>query len=424
MSNLGITLTQTGATLLREGIAAAKAGDKPSARSLLTRVVELDAANALGWLWLASLAESGEQAIEYLRRVLAIEPQHEQALEFLRRVLLTQGIKVAKAGDKAEAQVYLLEASELDPGNEAVWLWLASTSGESAKTEAWLQKALAINPTNKRTVEWLERIRLADSLSKSTWRCPLCDAAGAEKSERCQHCRAVLTLTDLEAIIGNSEADRAALHQALERYRRQAEQQADFNANYYLGLAYLNLNQVAEAVKHLHRASRRRPEDEALKTQIGLLWRRENASQTNGVQPKERKPLVVPRTILIIDDSATVRKLVAVTLERRGHRVIAADGVMEALAKLNELTPDLVLLDITLPHTDGYQICNLIKSAANTKGVPVVILSGKDGFFDKVRGRTAGAVGYITKPFEPATLVRTVESYCNPSHRSEQQEER
>jgi twitching motility two-component system response regulator PilG len=71
----------------------------------------------------------------------------------------------------------------------------------------------------------------------------------------------------------------------------------------------------------------------------------------------------------------------------------------------------LILLDIMMPQMDGYQVCKLIRSNEPTKNVPVVMISGKDGFFDKVRGRMAGTTGYITKPFGPETLMKTIETY-------------
>ncbi|MBA3713741.1 MAG: response regulator [Pyrinomonadaceae bacterium] len=115
---------------------------------------------------------------------------------------------------------------------------------------------------------------------------------------------------------------------------------------------------------------------------------------------------------MIVDDSPTVRKLVTIKLEKHGHRVVAASDGMEALTKLQEEVPDLVLLDINMPRLDGYQLCKLIKSNEATKHVPVVMLSGKDGFFDKMRGRVAGSTAYMTKPFDPETLIHTVNEYC------------
>ncbi len=123
---------------------------------------------------------------------------------------------------------------------------------------------------------------------------------------------------------------------------------------------------------------------------------------------KEQTPRT---TVLVVDDSPTIQKIVAITLERKGYQVVTAANAMQALAKLNEVVPNMIFLDINLPHMDGYQVCKIIKANDLTKDVPVVMLSGKDGFFDKVRGRLAGATDYITKPFEPSTLIQAVEKY-------------
>ena len=117
------------------------------------------------------------------------------------------------------------------------------------------------------------------------------------------------------------------------------------------------------------------------------------------------------KVILVVDDSPTVCKIVKVTLTKMGCRVVMAEDGLEALAKIEDEKPDLILLDIMMPHLDGYQVCTLIKRKPHYKHVPVVMLSGKDGFFDKVRGRLAGSTGYITKPFQPNELTETVEKH-------------
>ena len=122
---------------------------------------------------------------------------------------------------------------------------------------------------------------------------------------------------------------------------------------------------------------------------------------TNSQQPAQY-------IILIVDDSPTICRLVAATLERHNYQVVAAKDGLEALAKLNEIRPDLILLDIMMPHLDGYQLCKIIRGNQETKHIPVVMLSGKDGFFNKVKGRIAGATDYITKPFEPTVLLQSV----------------
>ena len=118
--------------------------------------------------------------------------------------------------------------------------------------------------------------------------------------------------------------------------------------------------------------------------------------------------MAVRATVLVVDDSPTICRLVATTLEKQNYEVVAAADGMEALAKMNEIMPDLILLDITMPRLDGYQLCKIIKGNQATKHIPVVMLSGKDGFFDKVKGRMAGALDYITKPFRPDALLEVV----------------
>lgn len=113
-------------------------------------------------------------------------------------------------------------------------------------------------------------------------------------------------------------------------------------------------------------------------------------------------------SVLVVDDSPTVRKLVTMTLEKNGFTVgAAADGVV-ALKSIAELKPRLILLDITMPRLGGYQLCKLIKKHESTKHIPVIMLSGKDGMFDKVRGKFVGCDDYITKPFDPEVLVEKV----------------
>ncbi|MCH6575801.1 MAG: response regulator [Bacteroidetes bacterium] len=123
---------------------------------------------------------------------------------------------------------------------------------------------------------------------------------------------------------------------------------------------------------------------------------------------KEAPSAAKPPTVLVVDDSPTVQKIVSVTLSRHGYNVEVTSNAMQALAKLNDFIPDIIFLDINLPHMDGYQLCKIIKGNDLTKEVPVVMLSGKDGFFDKMRGKMVGATDFITKPFEPSTLVSAI----------------
>ena len=81
---------------------------------------------------------------------------------------------------------------------------------------------------------------------------------------------------------------------------------------------------------------------------------------------------------------------------------------------MGKMVPDLVLLDISMPRMDGYEVCKSIRANVATRDVPIVMISGNDGFFDKVRGRVAGATDYITKPFGPEALMGVLETYLQP----------
>ena len=115
--------------------------------------------------------------------------------------------------------------------------------------------------------------------------------------------------------------------------------------------------------------------------------------------------------VLVVDDSPTIRKIVEITLKRQGVQVVTAPSGVIALAAIANTPPQLILLDIMLPKVNGYQICQIIRRNPEYKHIPVVMLSGKDGVFDKVRGKLVGATEYITKPFEPRDLLRVVRKY-------------
>jgi len=118
-------------------------------------------------------------------------------------------------------------------------------------------------------------------------------------------------------------------------------------------------------------------------------------------------------SVLIVDHSATIRRVVALALEREGYKVYAAGNGMQALAALNDITPGLILVDINLPHMDGYQFCKVIKGHGLTREIPVVMMSGKLGMMDKMKGKMAGVSDYITKPFAAVDIVGAAEKYLS-----------
>ncbi|HYE75584.1 MAG TPA: response regulator [Blastocatellia bacterium] len=262
------------------------------------------------------------------------------------------------------------------------------------------------------------------------WSCPVCQANGLESRERCNSCQALLSLDNLDALLNNDEANMSLIYSMIDRYESLSSADVDFATHYQLALAYLNIKRIAQGIARLRAAYELQP-DQILKDQLDQLvsrYRDLQRKESNEVKLVEvadsgtHKPAVLAenslpaaseqRIVLIVDDCETVQQVVASTLEYAGYRVVVASHGLEALTRLTEIIPDLILLDIALPHLDGYQLCKLIKANTITKAVPVIMLSGKDGVFEKMRGKLVGATDYVTKPFETDLLIEKVEYYC------------
>ena len=114
--------------------------------------------------------------------------------------------------------------------------------------------------------------------------------------------------------------------------------------------------------------------------------------------------------VLVIDDSKTIRRSAENLLTKEGYDVITATDGFDALAKIADAKPEIIFVDIMMPRLDGYQTCALIKNNSEFKTTPVVMLSSKDGLFDKAKGRIVGSDQYITKPFSRDELLGTIQT--------------
>src|SRR6478735_8530907 len=115
--------------------------------------------------------------------------------------------------------------------------------------------------------------------------------------------------------------------------------------------------------------------------------------------------------VLVIDDSNTIRRSAEIFLRQGGHEVVLAEDGFDALSKVSDHDPQLIFCDILMPRLDGYQTCAIIKRNPRFAHVPVIMLSSKDGLFDKARGRMVGSEDYLTKPFTKDQLLQAVECY-------------
>ena len=124
--------------------------------------------------------------------------------------------------------------------------------------------------------------------------------------------------------------------------------------------------------------------------------------------PNESTP---PAKVLVIDDSNTIRRSAEIFLRQGGFEVVLAEDGFDALSKVNDHDPALIFCDILMPRLDGYQTCAIIKRNPRFADVPVIMLSSKDGLFDKARGRMVGSEDYLTKPFTKDQLIQAVQQH-------------
>ena len=323
-------------------------------------------------------------------------------------LLLRNGIAAAKTGDRVQARQVLKRVTELDPNNELAWLWLASVAESLLDARQYLRRVVEINPGNAQAIKGLEIVEAKLAQEAMRRQCPFCQAVIGQ-NDSCPRCHAILSLQHIDRLLSHSPVNETALRGAVTIFQAGVRaNDNDFNAHYNLGLAFLNLNKLDQGLYHLQKAQQIHPDDLDFKRQVDLLVQRQAATVS------QAKPNAISqKKILVVDDSPTICKLVTITLEKHGYRVVCAPDGLEGLSKLNDTQPNLILLDITMPRMDGYQLCRIVKGNPETENIPVIMLSGKDGFFDKVRGRAAGATDYITKPFEPNILVQTVQKYLD-----------
>lgn len=327
--------------------------------------------------------------------------------------ILGKGIAAAKDGDRETAREFLTEAAELNAFGEDAWMWLASISEYPEELVAFLTNVLTINPENEQAKKWLAdtEAMLGKAIvdHKLDVACPFCSAGNDASVFECASCHAAVSLSDIEAILSNTQANRETIQNAV------IKMEAEWNLREFdereltmLGIGHLNLRSYDEGLKYLNEALRLAPNNVILSGQINTIAIRRDEMRR---QNEMHDGMIKGKTVLVVDDSATVRKLISSKLEKAGHNVACAVDGVEALAMITENLPDMVFLDISMPRMDGYEVCKQIRANPASKHLPVVMISGKDGFFDKVRGRMAGTTDYITKPFGPDTLMKAIETH-------------
>ena len=337
---------------------------------------------------------------------------------------LAQAIQALEGQRFQEAGTLLARFLKTYPKNYQGWLWYSRCTGRLKTTEAALKNASQIAPHNPEVCEEIKKLKHAKKRvgEGRIRRCPFCWSPMDRKAFQCHFCRAHLVISKELVKPSMRDINKEILTEAVIRFTNSRATEENVNALYYLGIAHYNLNHFEETLDLLNKAVQLVPEKKVFSDQLDLLLSymasmakvHENDSfslRKDLNSSASKKTVDNYKKVLVVEDSPTTRKVIALTLNQKGYVVIEAQDGMEALSRLSEEKPDLILLDIILPRMDGYKILSIIKENEELKNTPVIMLTSKGGILNKVKGKLAGSTAYLTKPFEPKDLIKTVEKY-------------
>ena len=392
--------TQLRQALLARGVMMARS-DRDTARACFREAASINPADPRVWHALASLAESRAEAVQSLRELLRVAPDHLQGRASLRDALGEEARALLAGGLTEQACAIWREAITMNGGDVESWLGLADTTTDQDESAQAIETAYELNPDDPRAIAAMDRLR-ASKVDPNSVALPDDAFARFEPAG------------DMAFTIEDDQIDRAdSLVDAFAQLEKAAIAAAP--------APVLPTEPIAAPEQLLS------PEPIV-------------AAPVVAIEPEVPAPVATPeplsepapaieiaeppapvavetsgdarRTVMVVDDSPTIRKILGLTLEKAGYSVVAEADGEAALARLADVIPGVILLDISMPKLDGYEVCKRIKEDARTANVPVIMLSGKGAFFDKVKGHLAGATEYLTKPFETPAVLAAVNNYC------------
>ncbi len=384
----------------------ARSRNHDEARVLFKEVAALKPDDLRVWCALARLAKTQAEALEAAREIVRHAPNHGPALSFLKQSLFADARALDLAGNSEHACSRWRELVALGDSSVDAWLGLAQSTDDEDEAQRAVEKAFALDPKDDRVAAIMARRRT--------------DPA------------AFLPPPDAFAHLEQA-ADSADTLDATSDALDQFDLSGDLFERFWpaesgvAAPAPMSPPPMAPAAARIEEAA---PADVFEFDPPAAMARRATAPAADSAPmavvemsvlipfPAPRKPEPEPevngtrRIVMVVDDSPTIRKILGLTLERAGYKVVAEPDGESAVERLTKLVPDVILLDIAMPKLDGYEVCKRIKADPRTTHVPVIMLSGKDALFDKVKGRLAGASEYLTKPFETSVVLAAVAAAC------------
>ena len=366
--------------------------------------------------------------INVLLEVSRLKDERESFLDESGATLLASAIDKAERRQYKEAHADIVQYMKKNRKSAVAWVWYSRIQGNAEIMKKALKVAASLDPDNPLVKE--EQLKFASVspyLSDGVLqKCYFCWAPLNKNSSGCRYCRGYQVVTR-ETLAQPGLADAGWLNQAQERYTRLlGKHPRSLVALYCLALVGINNRNFHDALAYLDKAAKIAPDKvlfaNHLKVLLDHLAHRSveeqpisGKTETVSVSAPEKTVAAVAspaqKMILVVEDSSTTRKVISITLSRQGYRVVEAADGLEALSKVSEERPNLIMLDVILPKMDGYKILSIIKSNKEFKEIPVIMLTSKDGFINKMKGKMAGASAYLTKPFDPDMMIAEIQKY-------------
>ncbi len=336
--------------------------------------------------------------------------------------LLTEAIQLCEGLHLQKAQKLLLQVASQDAENMQAWLWLSRTVNNMKQLRVALTKAYRLAPKNKEVTHDIRRFSIAGKAGLTQVRhCPFCYAPIAVKAGHCPCCMGVLTVSADVLLTISERGNQKEFRAALTRFENVLARELNLPLLFYAALACLHINNFAAALEYLEQLQqcvgpKENKYTATVERIVAFIASRQTTEESEDhsgmeVQLPETVQVSEQKKILVVEDSPTTRKVIKMTLESKNFIVVEAEDGVEALTKINDEQPDLILLDVMLPKLDGYGILSVIKQNSKLKGVPVIMLTSKGGLKDRIKGRFSSASAYLTKPFKPEMLIEKVNQY-------------
>jgi twitching motility two-component system response regulator PilG len=337
--------------------------------------------------------------------------------------LLYQAKRKAESNENKQALQILATLLKQNPKNPEAWLWYSRVAGNIKAVIAALDNAHILAKEAPETIEARKRLQFAFEKgcpkTGEVNHCPFCWTPYTGKPSVCYFCQANLVVRP-GMFNGNNSSNQEIIDQAIHRYTRIVLVEKKVQVHYHLALAHLNRGQLEEGLDQLYKTKQLAPENSAFREQLKILLNYlanielPEAKENKTAQPSRSLASSSDRrnkTILVVEDSNTTRKVITIILKNEGFDVVEAKDGIEALARFNEIIPDMVLLDIIMPGMDGYEVLATLKKNKTFRNIPVVMLTGRDSLLDKLKGKMSGSDDYLTKPFTPEQLMEQVQKH-------------